>query len=548
MKTDLCISIRFIQPFPLFHGRRNAEQPEWPPSPMRAFQAIINAASLRARGRPLAPEVRQALQAMEVLQPLIIAPRATLSSVGYRAYVPHNQYDLVLAALHRGMEPSTEAFRKLNGSVRAEKDFRPMRIELVSDDIPTLHYLYAIDATTLDPDELLSAIRPSVRAITHLGWGIDQVVADATLIDRASVRLSGERWLPSAQTGRRLRVHRTGSLDALTKRYGQFVNRLKDGWTPVAPFAGDDFDQIRYRRDTDPVPRPYVVFKLLDENDDTIRYPHAKLIHIAGMVRHLAIKAMDAENGNPPPWIENAALWVSCVVRGKRDESAGDDHKQFSYVPLPSIGHAHADAMIRNIMIVAPLGMERELNYLAEHLDGLALEPEGDPENADSTPFLSRRVALQKFTPPRRKFISECYLGSSSAWETVTPVILDGINRRSKNDKPETIAMLTNKLVCKALARAGIEAPCEFTWQKIPFLKNCLSAHEYDRHGKPTGYFRPTYLEGRTAVHVRLRFGRREVDGDPNSRWIEAPPGVSGPLMIGAGRHCGFGLFAAANT
>ena len=79
MKPSLCISFRFIQPFPLFHGRGDADEPEWPPSPMRAFQALLNAACLRMRGRPLPPEVRSALQVLEVLRPSIIAPRATLS-------------------------------------------------------------------------------------------------------------------------------------------------------------------------------------------------------------------------------------------------------------------------------------------------------------------------------------------------------------------------------------------------------------------------------------------------------------------------------------
>jgi len=67
MKHSLCISFRFIQPFPLFHGRTDANEPEWPPSPMRAFQALINAASLRARGETLVPELRIALQVIEVL-------------------------------------------------------------------------------------------------------------------------------------------------------------------------------------------------------------------------------------------------------------------------------------------------------------------------------------------------------------------------------------------------------------------------------------------------------------------------------------------------
>ena len=95
MKPSLCISFRFIQPFPLFHGRADADEPEWPPSPMRAFQALLNAACLRTRGQSLSSELCFVLQVLEVLRPTIVAPRATLSTVGYRAYVPHNQHDLV---------------------------------------------------------------------------------------------------------------------------------------------------------------------------------------------------------------------------------------------------------------------------------------------------------------------------------------------------------------------------------------------------------------------------------------------------------------------
>jgi CRISPR-associated protein Csb2 len=532
----LCISIRFIQPFPLFHGRGDADRPEWPPSPMRAFQALLNAACLRERGKPMASELRSALQTLEQLRPEIIAPRASVGTVGYRAYVPHNQTDLVSAAWHRGNLEASIA------SHRVEKDYRPVRIESVGDDLPAIHYLYPIDTKSLNPDELLRAIRPSVRAITHLGWGIDQVVGDATLIDRSSRHLLGERWLPSARTGRRIRVHRKGSLNGLTMRHGRFLNRLREGWTPVSPLTDDEIDQARYRRYTDPEPRPHVVFKLIDENQDPFRYPHANLIHIAGMVRHLAIKAMRAEIDSRA-WITEE--WVNRVVRGKRDASAGDGHQQFSYVPLPSIGSTHADAMIRNVMIVAPLGMERELQYLAERLDGLPLEPEGHAGKyeTDSKTRLSERVELQKFVPPNGKFIAECYLGTTSVWETVTPVILDG-QRRAKLDDAKGVARTTARLIRKALRRAGIEAPCEFTWQMVPFIRHGLSAHERDEERRLTRYFRPDYLQRRSAVHVRLSFGRRAVEQDTDSLWT--PIEVSGPIMIGAGRHCGFGLCAAA--
>src|SRR5262245_51036883 len=122
MHSTLCLSFRFIQPFPLYHGRGDANVPEWPPSPMRAYQALLNATSLRSRGRPLAPEIRQALLALEVLRPEVIAPRANVSTVGHRAYVPHNQTDLVTAAWHRGnLEASIAEYRM-------EKDFRPLYI------------------------------------------------------------------------------------------------------------------------------------------------------------------------------------------------------------------------------------------------------------------------------------------------------------------------------------------------------------------------------------------------------------------------------------
>ena len=228
----------------------------------------------------------------------------------------------------------------------------------------------------------------------------------------------------------------------------------------------------------------------------------------------------------------------------RRNECIRGDHQQFSYVPLPSIHDkvAHADAMIRNVMIVAPLGMEPELNHLADRLDGLQLKPEGD---ARSDPMLARSVYFERFTPPPDKFIARGYLGAASVWETVTPVILDG-HRNAKLDDVKAVARTTERLIRKALARAGLEAPCEFAWQMVPFIKNTLSAHERDKERRLTGYFRPDYLQGRSAVHVRLSFGRRAVEGDTDSPWT--PIEVSGPLTIGAGRHCGFGLLTNAEA
>lgn len=523
MKPSLCISFRFMQPYPLFHGRGDGDEPEWPPSPMRAFQALLNAACLRARGKPLAPEVRSALQTIEELRPTVIAACATLSTTGHRAYVPHNQYDLVLAALERGMEESTEAFRKLNGSVRVEKDFRPHRVEAAGEDLPAVHYVYPLVATAADPTELLAAIRPAVRSIHCLGWGIDQVIGDAVLVESTSPELAGERWAPTPRGGKRLRVHRKGSLDALTARHGRFLSRLRNGdWTPVPPLAA--MDQVRYRRDSDPVPRPHAVFKLIDENDDTVTYPQSKLIHIAGMVKHLAIEAMKK---NPPRdlrgWIPET--WVESYVAGHQAGGAKNrstPHTQLSYVPLQSIGTPNTDPGVRRVMIVAPIGDDAWMEHLARHVDGMSLEPLPNT-------LLPPGTRLERVDDRRPDGVRDGYLRASDRWASVTPVILPGHDDR----KPEK----TRSLILKALKQSGVEQQCTFEWSAFSHFRKMLPAHKYRKDPNdpsrkmPVNYIRPDHLLNQTAVHLTLTF----------DNGLEVP----GPLTLGAGRHCGFGLMAA---
>ena len=195
--------------------------------------------------------------------------------------------------------------------------------------------------------------------------------------------------------------------------------------------------------------------------------------------------------------------------------------------------------MIRRVMIVAPFEYDAQLRHLAEQLDGVFLTPERSSSNdgsceSDSTPTSETRATLHRIRPDG---VARCYLGQANTWQSVTPVILP-----SHNDHK---AVKTIKLIHEALQQSGIESPCEFTWQAIPFFKNSLSAHKYDRNGRDLGYHRPRYLTNLTAAHVQLQFGHREHAENPESGWI--PENVVGPLTIGAGRHCGFGLMTPAD-
>jgi CRISPR-associated protein Csb2 len=397
-----------------------------------------------------------------------------------------------------------------------------LRPTVISGD-PVIEFGWTFDHADTNAAEYAESLIEAIRHVRAFGWGIDLAVGSGKIVERMPQSVGSRIHFVPAQNpheiGTDLRVPRSGSLASLQECYRQYLGRFDTNEVALLESGGPLYQLRGYNIDR---ARPHVVFKLLDLNEEPARYPHAKLVHIAGMVRHVAIRAMSSAGKSPE--------FVNQFIRGKRDQSAGNDHKQISYIPLPSIGHEHADGIVRNVMLVAPIGMDTELSYLAERIDGISLRPEAElgTGDSDSLPANSFQADLKLFSPPRGKFIAERYLGSSRVWHSVTPVILDGHTKKAKSDKPDAIARETEKLICKALQHAGIQTPCSFIWQSLPFLKNTLSSYSYDRDGHRSGYHRPKHLKDLTSVHIRIAF--------------EYP--VAGPLAIGAGRHCGFGLMS----
>jgi|GEM_PF-637213 len=524
----LLLTVRFLDD--RYHGLLDRSgPPEWPPSPFRLFQALVAGVARRGElvvgvDEPANKNLTDIGNALDWLQkysrehpPIIIAPKSKTGQAITR-FVPNNDGD-----------------NKFDRQERlTAKPTIPTLFLLEPDQRPEVHYVWDVSGKTECPT---SDIEKAARSLTTLGWGIDMAFADARLAGEAKLQqLKGIRWYPKSGDGSFEETLRVPTYDDdlgectlcdLRHCHSSAMTRIEHGKPLKTVDKPKIFDRVLYTSTERPIGRPYAVFQLLDPNEDPARYPHAKLMHIAAMTRSLAIRACQAAGEDPE--------FVSRFVRGK-NEPARDDHKQISYVPLPSIGHEHADAMIRNVMLVAPVGMDREVARVVRAIDGRALVPERD-EGEDSCEAElvvppNYRAELQQFNPPKNKFIATCYLGSSRVWQTVTPVILDEHAKKvdRKNEETGEIEKVWNhdEMICKALKRAGSETPCTFTWQAIPFLKNCLSAHRYDREKKRTGYYRPKRFDGKTAVHVRITFDRP----------------VPGPLTLGAGRHCGFGLMA----
>src|SRR5437764_883470 len=117
MPSYLCFTARFLQP--VSHGRGEGGGPEWPPSPLRFFQALVAAAAARWNERVRLACAAPALKWLERRPaPTIVAATATVSSTTYRLYVPDNAADKVGQAWAAGRSASIADYR-------TEKDVRP---------------------------------------------------------------------------------------------------------------------------------------------------------------------------------------------------------------------------------------------------------------------------------------------------------------------------------------------------------------------------------------------------------------------------------------
>lgn len=527
MPDHLCITIRFLDG--AFHGRADHGEPEWPPSPLRLYQAIVAAAAARWNERRGLRHAEPALKWLEQLPPpAIIAPQAR-ESQGYRLYVPDNAGDLVGRSLSRGGDDSIANYR-------TEKSIRPM----VFPSEGAVYYLWP--TTELPPgfDEHRSVLFQAVESITHIGWGVDLVVASATIVlEEAIAALPGETWQPGSDAPKaELRAPKPGTLDDLARRHQAFLNRVTaSGFAPVPPLS--DYQVVGYRRDSDPASVPWAIFALrsLDGASYKAFDPARRSLHIAGMLRHAA---------SQPDFLRSAGLSPEegrSLVLG-HGEAQGENHQavagpRLALIPLPSIEPREKSLVVssvRRVLITLRGGGDNSIfKRLVQRLEARELID----ESKNSVAILQRQSGGSDGATDR-------YLRDATTWATVTPVILPGYddpkklrqrlkpgNTLSAEEKAAVLEKLDERidaLLRKAIRQAGyseaLATHAQLDWRSTGFWPGTALATHYaagDQHRR----FRK--------LHVRITWR------DATGTIIEVP----GPICIGSGKFTGMGLFAA---
>lgn len=176
-----------------------------------------------------------------------------------------------------------------------------------------------------------------------------------------------------------------------------------------------------------------------------------------------------------------------------------------AFLALPFAGD-HGDGEIKGFAIALPRNSSvrdrRAIVRLAASIDRLWLSSE--------LPDLE--VALALMGDRIRSIDPDTWCGPSRLWGTVTPILLDRYPKRGLTEEA---------IVAESLQRLGFP-PAEIVCSKSahPSLGGIPAAGQFT-------VLRAKNEKPRWAVHATLRFGER----------------VNGPLLVGAGRYFGLGLF-----
>ncbi len=361
---------------------------------------------------------------------------------------------------------------------------------------PTLIYRWQFESSD-DAHENAAVLCQMAKLITHLGQHQDTVYVSGEVTETSEPLDQTKLKRPIESADGEWSSPTTGSLQAYQERYKAWLKgEPKDNITvPARTVDYQSLDTIRFDA-------PMVLFKLQVDADN---YPDARdLREPAGMVRHAMIKWLNAR-----PAFAHYKDLASQLISGHESATHNDvqfNGAHFACVPIPTLNESEvADGLIRRVLVV---GYGCESEEAKELFDSVTNGING----ADLIDKKNGKAGFLK-KAPQNDSVLNLYTGKAyRVWRTVTPIILTGMMRRGRG---------AEVLILRALKQAGIDESsiasiAAFTG---PIVPKTFRPMEY-------AIDRDNYLAQTGRFHAEVIF--------------KYP--AKGLLVVGRGRHCGFGL------
>jgi CRISPR-associated protein Csb2 len=343
------------------------------------------------------------------------------------------------------------------------------------------------------PSNIASALGTLLDRTSSLGHSASLVAAEITEIIPEP---AGSIWQPDPAGETRMRIAYPGRLKELTARYERFqrnpskIHRPSAGDTtlygrpPKAQSAGiqGTFDRM-------------IVLK----RDSGSRASLRSALSITAALRG-AIMA-------------NAPQPIPEYISGHAPESTKDlpvrtERPHIALVPLPFVAAEHATGELMGMGALLPKTLTREEQDICWRILAAV--------NELKMQWGKWEVSVTDAEEHRRALRPETWTRPSAVWSTVTPFVFDRFPKDPFGSEAEQVAR-------QAFVRSGFPEPVEVDLHYNAWHSGVPKASAFPaalaRPGKPQRYH----------CHVRARFSGL----------------VRGPMVAGAGRYYGYGLFRA---
>lgn len=501
----------------------NRNRAEWPPHPARVFSALV--AAYHEGDRP--ENGAAALRWLETLDP----PKMTFSTECSERdlkinYVPVNDKAISDAkmvdnawaqVLTPGIDPKQLARAEKRLRVAYEKvgipdkklakNFRdvvdhvlpatrtkqPRTFPSVTPEDPFVHYTWEAQPA----EDIRAGLDALAAALVRVGHSSSLVAAKWT--DEAP----RPTWVPETRGDEILRWVGPGQLAAL------------DSLHDAAPFAEQrvmPYRIARYQEARPLVPissscfaTSFVVLRRVEGP----RLPLTAGESIADAVR----RALMSHANDPTPSL------ISGHAPGGTPLTA--DH--LAIVPLANVDNEHARGDVLGVALIPPAALNLEdLNamYKAIARWEVASQLDADePRSVLTLGNLGRWVLERSLEPsPLYNLQEATWTRKSKTWASVTPIVLDR-HPGSLSKKADATIRRMNETIVAACERIGLAGPARIELSHAPFFRGSEDARRFRRRSGTS--------DRRPLIHAMLHFDNPVV----------------GPVLLGAGRYRGLGLF-----
>lgn len=494
------------------------EQVEWPPHPARLYSALVAAWGDRA---PDAAEI-EALELLEALgPPEVHAPKAGTRAVA-STFVPPN--DMTLPEKLGANRPSEAALARASAilpSLRSNRQPRTFPAAPLPDDNRTVWFVWPSAECATGALSALSGLLSRVSYLGHSSSLVRMALAQ-------SVPASGalQVWTPRTNGSRQMRVPSPGRLRQLQRLH---ADGQRPTIGPITSYAVTSFPPVR---------APSSVFSpdwfvLRDAGGNV---PALETFpFVAWLLRRALISVVDREMA--PLLLPDEKAAALSQISGHDANGAPATSPHVAFVPLANVGwNAYSSGRLMGVGLIPPLAPQDSflLDVLDEAIRRASVE-RPDADSADGRVLILTLGAFGEWwlTPAtgdeRASLNSARFTRSSKVWSTITPIVLD---RFPKTDGD------AERIISVACTHIGFREP--------PI--RVVVHNEAGVPGAPPARPRSSQAIGEGAWLTRWR----KTDGGWEDRFdrrprthatIEFAEAVRGPVIVGAGRYQGFGLF-----